>query len=283
MGTGQRAQSARNLTPGPGQYQLSQGLGKGPKYSMALKTDYFDPTKSIASPGPGNYNPNYRPFFKNLSYTMSSKTFKSKTELSPGPGNYELRSDKNLQVPSYKFGKEEKCQLLNTTAKHTPGPGNYETRTNLGDGAPRIMFGKESRGDRGRPMTPGPGTYQHKNLLGNDGPRIHISSVKPDVMTPKEARLVPGPGQYTLNMSNRPKTPSYRIGSSKRDGFFKYLENNPGPGQYNANSSQSLSKRPKSPAWSVGTSQRPPLSTCELVPGPGNYTISSSVGGPKVN
>ena len=84
-------------------------------------------------------------------------------------------------------------------------------------------------------------------------------------------------------MSNRPKTPSYRIGSAKRDGFFKYLEGMPGPGQYNANNTMSLSKRPKSPAWSVGTSKRPPLSMSELGPGPGNYTINNTLGGPKVN
>jgi hypothetical protein len=52
------------------------------------------------------------------------------------------------------------------------------------------------RGDRGRPMTPGPGQYQTRTMFGNEAPKVHISSVKPDVMTPKEARLVPGPGQY---------------------------------------------------------------------------------------
>jgi hypothetical protein len=72
MGTGLRAQSARSFTPGPGQYQLGGNLGNGPKYSMALKTGYFDPTKTVVSPGPGNYTPNYYKQFKNLSYTMSS-------------------------------------------------------------------------------------------------------------------------------------------------------------------------------------------------------------------
>jgi hypothetical protein len=250
---------------------------------MALKTDYFDPTRTIYSPGPGNYTPDHKKMFKNLSYTMSAKTFREKPEVTPGPGNYDLRSERSMQVPSYKFGKEEKCQLLNSTAKYTPGPGNYETRTNLGQHAPKLSFGKEQRGDRGRPMTPGPGTYQHRNILGSDGPKVHISSVKPDVMTPREARLVPGPGQYSLNMSNRPKSPSYRVGSAKRDGLFKYLEANPGPGTYNS-SNDGSSKRPKSPHWSMGTSTRPPLSTCEQVPGPGNYTTGNAFGkGPKVS
>ncbi len=232
----------------------------------------------IVSPGPGNYSPNHRAFFKNCSYTMSSKHGQSKTDFTPGPGNYEVRSERSLQIPSYKFGHEKKCQIENTTAKHTPGPGNYETRTNLGFGAPKISFGKEMRGDRGRPMTPGPGNYEIKNLIGNDGPKIHISSVRPDCSTTQ--KWVPGPGQYDVTLSNRPKTPSYRIGTAKRDGNKTFDQ--PGPGQYDLTASQTL--RPKSPVWSMGTSERPPLSDCDRsVPGPGNYSVATGLGkGPKV-
>jgi hypothetical protein len=279
MGSGLRAQSARSFTPGPGSYEATQYIGKAPKYSIALKTSYMDPTKMICSPGPCNYSPNTRAFYKNISHTMSAKLNQTKSDLTPGPGNYEVRSEKSLQVPTYKFGREIKCQIENTTARQTPGPGNYETRKNLGDNAPKISFGKEMRGDRGRPMTPGPGQYDIKKLIGNDGPKIHISSVRPDTATTQ--KWVPGPGQYDANLSNRPKTPSYKIGTSQRDGFK--TTGVPGPGQYELNSSTSLSVRPKSPHWKMGTSERGPLSTCERTPGPGNYNISSSVGkAPKV-
>ncbi len=279
MGSGLRSQSLRSMSPGPGSYEYSKYIGKAPKYSMGLKTSYMDPSKMVDSPGPGNYNPNFRTCFKNVSYTMSSKFNQSKTDSTPGPGNYEVRSEKSLQCPTYKFGTEKKCQIENTTAKHTPGPGNYETRKNIGDNAPRISFGKDMRGDRGRPMTPGPGTYNMKNLIGNDGPRIHISSVRPDTAT--TMKWVPGPGQYEVGLNNRPKTPSYRIGTAKRDGF-KTVDV-PGPGQYDLNASTSLSSRPKSPHWRMGTSERQPLSTCDKVPGPGNYNVSSSIGkAPKV-
>ena len=280
MGSAPRSQSARNFNPGPGQYDYSKYLGKAPKYSMGLKTSYFDPTKTVVSPGPGNYNPNHRTFFRNISYTMSSKLNQSKTDHNPGPGNYEVRTDKSLLVPSYKFGNERKCLPENTTNKHTPGPGNYEVRKNLGDDAPKLSMGKEKRDNERRPMTPGPGQYQIKQMVGNEGPKIHISSVRPQ--TSSHSRFVPGPGQYDTTLSNRPKSPSYRIGTAKREG--NKSSGVPGPGQYELNNSLNLSMRPKSPVWSLGTSTRPPLSTSEMSPGPGNYNIYNTVGkGPKVN
>ena len=145
---------------------------------------------------------------------------------------------------------------------------------------PHFSFGKELRGDRGRPMTPGPGQYQHKVIIGKDGPKITMSA-RP--MTSKsEANLVPGPGQYNSVTSNRLKSPSYRIGTEKRDGFNKYMEFIPGPGQYTPDGAN-VAVRPKSPTWKIGTGQRPPFSETFPNPGPGNYEYTNSVGkAPKV-
>lgn len=80
-------------------------------------------------------------------------------------------------------------------------------------------------------------------------------------------------------MNNRTKSPSYRIGSAKRDGF-KFSYDNPGPGQYTPNG---LANRPKSPNWSMGTGLRANMTPNELIPGPGNYNTSRGLGdGPKV-
>ena len=54
------------------------------------------------SPGPANYNPNYKTLFRNTSYTMRSRPQTAKTENYPGVGNYDLRTDKSLIVPTYK-------------------------------------------------------------------------------------------------------------------------------------------------------------------------------------
>jgi hypothetical protein len=70
---------------------------------MSLKTQNFaDPIRYNVSPGPGNYSPNFRANFKNLSYTMRAKPNRAKTDVIPGPGNYNLRTEKSLIAPTYK-------------------------------------------------------------------------------------------------------------------------------------------------------------------------------------
>jgi hypothetical protein len=126
-------------------------------------------------------------------------------------------------------------------------------------------------------MTPGPGHYQAKTYTGSEGRKITISG-RPN--TSQTRAGIPGPGQYSVTLTNRPKSPSYRIGSAKRDGF-NFFESNPGPGQYSP--TNYASNKPKSPNWSMGTSQRKGMSFNEIVPGPGNYNVSKGLGaGPKV-
>jgi|LauGreDrversion4_2_1035121.scaffolds.fasta_scaffold222718_2 hypothetical protein len=127
-------------------------------------------------------------------------------------------------------------------------------------------------------MTPGPGQYQYKEYVGKDGPKITMSS-RPQTSLVKSSD--PGPGHYNSNLVSRPTTPSYKIGTAKRDGGFKFMYDMPGPGQYSP--TDNISKRPKSPYWSMGTGKRGGLYTSESGPGPGNYNVAKGVGGgPKV-
>ena len=133
-----------------------------------------------------------------------------------------------------------------------------------------------------RPKTPGPGQYQLKPTIGNDGPKITISNYRPLSSMPSSRLMIPGPGQYNSNLNDRQKSPSYKIGSSKRNDNSKYLEYIPGPGQYSP-ANKTVSNRPKSPTWSMGTSMRKLINFTEYVPGPGNYEVKPAVGeGPKV-
>ena len=150
------------------------------------------------------------------------------------------------------------------------GPGNYECKADaINKTQPKFSFGKEVRGDNRRPMTPGPGQYQYKEFLGKEAPKITMS-----MKLPKEgddSRYVPGPGQYNSTNSNyyRPKSPSYKIGTAKREGIYKCMEGNPGPGQYGPDNCTNY-VRPKTPSWVIGTGQRPPLNPVDpSVPGPG--------------
>ena len=65
----------------------------------------MDSQKYMSSPGPAVYTPNYNKLFKTLSYSMSSRPNSSKPNFTPGPGNYNVRTEKSLQVPCYKYKK----------------------------------------------------------------------------------------------------------------------------------------------------------------------------------
>ena len=59
-------------------------------------------SKYVVSPGPGNYTPKFNTMFKTLSYSMSSRPNSAKVDSMPGPGNYNVRTDRSMQVPTYK-------------------------------------------------------------------------------------------------------------------------------------------------------------------------------------
>ena len=56
----------------------------------------------VSSPGPGNYDPNFKALIRNTSYTMRKRPQTSKVDYVPGVGNYDLRNEKSLVVPTYK-------------------------------------------------------------------------------------------------------------------------------------------------------------------------------------
>ena len=103
IGTEQRSKSNMKSVPGPGQYNLNTSSISGPKFSMRVKTQNFaDPQRYNLSPGPANYNPNFKSLYRNFSYTMRSRPNTAKTDSNPGPGNYNLRTEKSLIAPTYR-------------------------------------------------------------------------------------------------------------------------------------------------------------------------------------
>ncbi len=187
----------------------------------------------------------------------------------------------NIFTIKNRFGSEKKLAPLLTSNRFVPGPGNYNPNEDPNCRAPKFSFGKENRVRSERPKTPGPGTYQFKTCIGNEGPKITISNWRPLSSVASAANLTPGPGQYQSNLNDKPKSPSYRIGSSKRSVLNKNVEF-PGPGTYSA-LNMSATVRPNSPTWSMGKSLRGNMSSSNFFPGPGNYETKSKLGeGPKV-
>lgn len=278
IGSALRGSRIKSGVPGPGQYDVHGQFPGGPKYSMATKAGAFDPTKTATAPGPGQYDPksNNRP--SSAKYTMRAKTVSKSTAITPGPADYNVRND-NLNVPSYKFGNDEKRGLEYGNARYVPGPGNYEYNADaLHEKYPKYSFGKEKRGDLLPNKTPGPGQYEYKNFIGKEAPKITMSAKYGSRQG--DSRYVPGPGQYDQTNTNkyRPKTPAYRIGTAKRKGLYNSIDN-PGPGQYGPDNCTNQ-VRPKTPAWKIGTAKRPDLNPGDkLTPGVGNYNISKGIGG----
>lgn len=48
--------------------------------------------------------------------------------------------------------------------------------------------------------------------------------------------IVPGPGNYQVNLKNKPAAPIYGFGSSERENIVKNSHITPGPGAYRINS-----------------------------------------------
>jgi len=282
IGSAIRGNKNLNNNPGPGQYDIPNKVFNGPKYSMATKAGGFDPTKTSFAPGPGQYNASTKNRPSSAKYTMRAKTYEKNKDITPGPGNYNLRNDKELNVPSYKFGNDKKRGLENVNSRYVPGPGNYEYNADiLHEKNPKFSFGRELRGDAKTYHTPGPGQYEYKKYIGNEAPKITMSAKYRSAEG--DTKYVPGPGQYNEINTNkyRNKTPAYRIGTAKRDGLYRSMDN-PGPGQYGIDNSNKL-VRPKTPAWKIGTGKRPDLNPGDKsTPGVGNYNVSKGLGnGPK--
>ena len=126
---------------------------------MSSKAGTFDPTKLSCTPGPGQYQPQYKD--GNPKYSMRIRPNTAKSEVTPGPGNYDLRKDKSLVVPSYKFGTEKKDGLDLAQTKNVPGPGPGTSLflfVPLGP-VPIFHFGSERRFMFGA-YWPGPGVYK---------------------------------------------------------------------------------------------------------------------------
>ena len=281
IGSALRDSKNRNTNPGPGQYNIPQKIFNGPKYSIATKAGGFDPTKTSFAPGPGQYNASSINRPNSAKYTMRAKPYPKSKDVTPGPGNYNLRNSKQLEVPSYKFGHEEKKGLEYANSRYVPGPGNYEYNADvLHEKHPKFSFGKEKRGESATYKTPGPGQYEYKKYIGKEGPRITMSAKLGPNIGQGDTRYVPGPGQYDETNTNkyRNKTPAYKIGTAKRTGLYNSLDN-PGPGQYGPDNCTNV-VRPKTPAWKIGTGKRQDLHQGDKsTPGVGNYNISKGIGG----
>ena len=129
IGTGLRQElnSTDRSIPGVGNYNITNGIGSGPKYSMLGKGNTFSIRNG--NPGPGQYN-----------------------------DTFGIIKTKN---PSWKIGTSKREDELKRIRKEgIPGPGMYEFDDKTKNKAPIYGFGTEKRGERKKNDNPGPGQYR---------------------------------------------------------------------------------------------------------------------------
>lgn len=265
--------------PGPGAYSIPLDISTGPKCSMHSKLNLIDDKNKNNFPGPGTYKPIYKSNSCFYSFGIKNKKQNKNGESTPGPGNYELRTEKDLIIPSSIFGKEKRENQIVKNKKYIPGPGAYNhKKENILTRNPKYTFGIKLKEKNYQTLAPGPGTYNFKSLVGKEGSKITMGLKLDRVID--QSKITPGPGAYRESQINfyLKKPPSTKIGKSKRLLSLLKLNTNPGPGHYSNLESEKYVQI-KNPSWKIGTSIRKSLSQVDIsYPGVGNYTISGTLG-----
>jgi hypothetical protein len=296
---GRLPKSDDKQTPAPGSYEIPSMLHEGPQYSMKGRTQ---PAQRLDSPGPGQYNyentaiRDRSPTYKMGSSKRSDGFDKLKQDI-PGPGSYQDMRPSSAG-PKWGFGTEDKSR---SKQESMPGPGAYELPTTLN----KISYSMSGRHSQPRQsIEPAPGSYDPRPIeqtpaysFGNSG-RYDFTKGKdnpaPGTYDPKPSRpssaapvfgseqrrpmsasqAIPGPGSYQIP-SKVNEGPSYSMSARNvRSG----RNATPGPGQYNAKSGYA---RENTPAFSMGRARRGSLEIRDGIPGPGTYSSTSRLEGPK--
>ena len=207
---------------------------------------------------------------------------------------------------AFSFGKEKKDADKKKSDSINLGPGSYTDidLKHLGSKAPNYSFSKVPRAQTAKTTlaTPGPGSYTHTEFQKHIAPKFSIAKNKKSLdlfMTDGGSQYLQssiqkintsciGPGQYDLDTSFSKIKPRLRkIAISKSARSFDFGKNNkvPGPGSYEGDVKVIKSNFPK---YTIGKQSKvDPLISHrqkELIPGPGVYEISTSIGtGQKVN
>ncbi|CDW79521.1 UNKNOWN [Stylonychia lemnae] len=303
------------LTPGPGQYDRGNDFGKNVPSVSIRGRPKDQQEKNI--PGPGQYDPNDY-FSKERVPTATikpgggrEKNQMFQTSNNVGPGQYDDKSkDFGKDVKSFKFQSKPEQKI-----DDKPGPGQYDPNpNNVKDSLRSVKLSKSQRPEMTSKEVknlPGPGNYESYKQFGKDVPMVSIMGKR----EPLKKDNIPGPGSYNnVNEIQRDKSPSFRIGTSKRhDIVDKNANLNPGPGNYDAHSTigangpkftfqpkneQLIKDQSPGPVayepnvnyikdnlrgFQIGKSQRQDIVSKEVkeLPGPGGYDTPMKTVGPQ--
>lgn len=263
FGTSPRTNLSTNQNPGPGSYHPSP-IQEAPSFSFYGKTsssskgfiEYKNArpsTTTFHSPNSIHHNiltnstPHIQSYtcFKELS--ISNELNKRNTTINNSP-KYVISNEKRNKRPM------------------TPGPGEYEVRNITGKEMPMYSFGKE---ERGMYYMKGDSNKSGRTVIFD----IKSTQLSPKECSSHYFNFFPGPGAYSPNdVHTKYRFPTYRIGTAKRKGIINSNSSFPAPNLYHPNYLANSTK-PKSPSYKIGSSHRDFIYKKPITPGPGDYNI----------
>ena len=251
--------------PGPASYRLNETLS-GPRFAFRRASKQGNEGKSSQTPGPGSYN--ISGSLINRSTTASLTPRRPTSSLLrlqiPGPAAY---SPSNSSfTPAYTIGKSMKLDFK-SRAK-TPSPADYAPRPQFRAG-PVCTIGHSRRDAGNGNQNPGPAAYTPK--YQESSPQFSIKmKLEERQKATQPVSSMQGPADYSPNTSQiLEKTRIPIIGSEQK--LTRYGGFNIGPGAYK------LKSEVGGPRYSFSRSVRRIRPEDSSVPGPGQYTIPTTV------
>ncbi|TNV81347.1 hypothetical protein FGO68_gene8366 [Halteria grandinella] len=305
--------------PGPGQYQVnSPAVQKNIAYSFGIKTTSYLDRQSAQAPGPGQYNValSQSPSREGNGFGTERRAVGGASARkggpdTPGPGMY--YAEKINDAPAIGFGTSRRSQ--DQSAKKVPGPGQYydEQSNKIGKNAPMVSMKFRPQSAQVSSQAPGPGQY-NPDVSGvkNKMPSSRIGTAKRSGMEKQQdlpgpgtfnvsydwrklrqhpgfgtsnrgdvaaaKTMAPGPGNYNPLEMGKSKPPAFSMGI--KTGGKNFGDKSPGPGQYNPKIDYA---KENLGSVRIGTGTRDQGSsvfTGKDMPGPGQYTLGTSLSGP---
>ena len=296
-------------------YEYKSFIGEGPKYSFRPKYDEDGITdgkrirgapKKTMVPGPGFYDIKDSKTSPTYSFGIKHypKFIKHLFRLNvPGVGAYNLRKEKDLEVPCFRMGKEERKNLtINETAlKYNNSASKLRLdidEVNSTTTPKWTLYSNERFSTKPKSAylkrlnVPGPGMYTLQTYMG-EGPKFsfpkqkHNHSDEEDEYISKKTKGYPSPTTYYKNNNYSPSGPFISMSKLKRveAGSDKFLNTTPGPTYYNPDKKY-LSTWTIFPEWNwhhpIQKSKSNSSDKDKITPGPGEYNYTKEIGlGPK--
>jgi len=234
-----RVTNHQGSNPGPGAYDVSGSIGKGPKFSFKgryettarpVSASYHtipstvgtgpkfslsgrhDISHSQDTPGPGYIPPPLGQDGKKITMSYRHNETKDSRVDNPGPGSYSI--EPKFAKDANKFTLRGRNDMKSTESA-SPGPGAYLPDYNfVKKRAPSPTFHIRPK-ESSLQVTPGPADYPVPRELGGPKSSFHIRP-----QTTNSTNVTPGPGSYEPTDKNLKTAPKFTM-KSRRDREIK--------------------------------------------------------------